>query len=73
MQAASAQEKLVKEHTFEKDWGEADRREKRVGNWREFQDDPESKKARAASYKEEARVDVKHGVVKGEEWKKKWK
>ena len=49
------------------------RREKRVGNWREFQEDPESKKIRLANFKEEHRADEKHGTVKLEEWKRKWK
>lgn len=51
------------------------RREKRVGNWRDFQSDPEAKRTKAASYKEEERGGngAKHGQVKVETWKKKWK
>ena len=48
------------------------RREKRVGGWRNFQEAPDAKKAKAASFKEESRDEVKH-VVKQETWKKKWK
>ena len=48
-------------------------REKRVGNWRDFQEDPESKKLKLASFKEEHRAEEKHGTVKLEEWKRKWK
>ena len=49
------------------------RREKRVGNWRGFQEAPDAKKVRASSYKEESRAVEKHGQVKLETWKKKWK
>jgi hypothetical protein len=50
------------------------RREKRVGNWRNFQENPEAKKPKVSSmFKEEIRADTKHGAVKLEEWKKKWK
>jgi hypothetical protein len=49
------------------------RREKRVGEWRNFQEDPEAKKVRVASYKEERRTDSKHGKAVLEEWKKSWK
>jgi hypothetical protein len=49
------------------------RRDKRVGNWRDFQEAPDAKKVKAASYKEEIRAQEKHGVVKLETWKKKWK
>lgn len=73
------------------------RREKRVGNWRDFQVAPDAKKVsaeylssvqlffvwvaitlhhfqiKAASYKEETRHEDKHGQVKLETWKKKWK
>ena len=49
------------------------RRDKRIGNWREFQGDPAAKKSKAASFKEESREEVKHGVVKTETWKKSWK
>lgn len=48
---------------FDKDWSEVDRREKRVGNWRDFQDVPEAKKVKASSYKEETRQESKHGQV----------
>jgi hypothetical protein len=49
------------------------RREKRVGGWRDFQGVPDAKKMKAASFKEESRLEKKHGVVKTETWKKKWK
>ncbi len=49
------------------------RREKRVGSWRDFQNDPTAKKTKASNFKEETRHETKHGVVKLEEWKKKWK
>ncbi len=44
-----------------------------MGNWREFQEVPESKKTKASSYKEERRDVGKHGQVKLNEWKKSWK
>ncbi len=49
------------------------RREQRVGDWRDFQEDPDSKRVRLANFKEETRVETKHGVVKLNEWKRKWK
>lgn len=52
----------------------ASRREKRVGGWRDFQGVPDAKKVKAASFKEESRQEgPKHGVVKTETWRKKWK
>jgi hypothetical protein len=63
----------VDESAFEKEWIEGDRREKRVGSWREFQEAPEAKKAKGTNFKEEIRVEDKHGVVKLNEWKKSWK
>ena len=44
-----------------------------MGNWREFQEVPDSKRNKSANFKEETRVEEKHGVVKLQEWKKKWK
>lgn len=44
-----------------------------MGGWRDFQEAPDSKKVKAASFKEEFRDDGKHGVVQKETWKKKWK
>lgn len=44
-----------------------------MGDWRSFQEDPDAKRVRLASYKEEHRTDEKHGKVKLEEWKKSWK
>lgn len=49
------------------------RRDKRVGNWRDFQTDPTAKKVKASNFKEETREEAKHGVVKMETWKKNWK
>ena len=50
-----------------------DRRENRIGNWRDFQGAPAAKKAKAASYKEETRDDNKFGKAEQETWKKSWK
>lgn len=60
---------------FDKDWAAGERREKRVGNWRDFQSDPEAKRVKASSFKEEARGTGGHkfGQVKVETWKKTWK
>jgi hypothetical protein len=58
---------------FEKEWSELDRREKRVGTWRDFQVAPDAKKVKAANFKEESRSNGKHGVFKLETWKKSWK
>lgn len=44
-----------------------------MGSWREFQEVPDAKRSKAANFKEETRVEDKHGVVKLQEWKKKWK
>ena len=66
-------EKQEIEKEFEKDWAEVDRRENRVGNWREFQENPAAKKARTSSYKEESRNETKFGVAQQETWKKSWK
>jgi hypothetical protein len=49
------------------------RRDKRVGNWRDFQHDPTAKKVKATNYKEEMREKTKHGVVQLESWKRSWK
>jgi len=54
----------------------ANRRDKRVGNWRDFQTVPEAKKSKTliSSYKEElADKDVKKVVIEKETWKKSWK
>ena len=65
---------LIEECAFEKEWTEGERREKRVGNWRDFQEAPEAKKAKVSTnFKEETRDTGKHGVVQLNEWKKKWK
>jgi hypothetical protein len=48
------------------------RRDKRVGNWRDFQAEPEAKKSKASSYKEET-ADRKKVVVQTETWRKTWK
>ena len=61
------------QNDFEKEWAEEDRRENRVGNWRDFQGNPVAKKAKAASYKEETRANLKFGQVQTESWKKAWK
>ena len=47
------------ESAFEKEWIEGDRREKRVGSWRVFQEAPEAKKAKGTNFKEEIRVEDK--------------
>ena len=44
-----------------------------VGNWRDFQVAPDAKKAKGTNFKEETRVESKHGVVQLNAWKKKWK
>lgn len=50
------------------------RRDKRVGNWRDFQTVPEAKKSKLTSYKEEKEIkDPKKVVIEKETWKKKWK
>lgn len=76
-QEAEEIEKLEKLEKFDQEWSEGDRREKRVGSWRDFQHDPEAKRAKAANFKEESREDhgekQKFGVVQLEEWKKKWR
>lgn len=66
-------EDMEKFEEFEKEWSEIDRREKRVGTWRDFQVAPDAKKVKASSYKEEARKVEKHGTVELESWKKSWK
>lgn len=82
LHAHNAREKLAEEdekkkaekyEEFDKEWSEVERREKRVGGWRDFQEAPDSKKVKASSYKEETRKEEKHGVVKIETWKKNWK
>ena len=70
------QEELTKQQKlseFDKNWSEDTRRDKRIGNWREFQVDPLAKKVKASHFKEETREVKKHGVVKLETWKKSWK
>jgi hypothetical protein len=49
------------------------RRDNRIGDWRSFQTEPEAKKAKTNSFREEHRTETKHGVVKTETWKKNWK
>lgn len=73
MQETVEEEEHVKKQEFEKNWGEEDRREKRVGNWRDFQDIPEGKKAKVRNYAEEQRDEKKFGTVQLESWKKSWK
>lgn len=72
-QEAEAEAAASHFNEFDKNWQEEDRRDKRVGNWRDFQHDPAAKRPKAMNYKEEQRQEVKHGVVKLEEWKKSWK
>lgn len=69
------EEKMDKLREFDTKWSEDGRRDKRVGNWRDFQTDPEAKKAKVSvsSYKEEKRNEKKHGTVQLETWKKTWK
>jgi hypothetical protein len=64
---------MSKKLEFEKGWSEENRRDKRVHNWRGFQDEPVAKKVRATNYKEEHRQQDKFGSVKLETWKKAWK
>lgn len=73
MQADEEKEKALKAMEFENDWSDLDRREKRVGTWRDFQEDPSAKKKAVASYKEQVRVEEKHGTVDMNSWRKKWK
>lgn len=65
--------KVRVEEEKEKKWAEGERREARFSDWRDFQEEPEAKKVRLASFKEEFRADEKFGAHKVEEWKKKWK
>ena len=82
LRAHNARERLIEdqqkeqseiEMEFEKEWAEVDRRENRVGNWRNFQDVPAAKKVKASSYKEESRADKKFGDAHLNDYKKKWK
>lgn len=41
------------------EWTKEDRREKRIGNWRDFAKDPAAKKVRATNYKVTRGVEVK--------------
>jgi len=58
LQEKEEENKARRAHAFEKDWSQEDRREKRIGNWREFQD-PGAKRARTSSYKPEKREEKK--------------
>ncbi len=77
MQAMDEHEQLKKEHVFEKNWTEEGRRDKRVGNWRDFQCNDSGqalkKSKTSSSFKTEKKHDNKHGQGIGEEWKKSWK
>ena len=73
MQEQEMEEKLAKSAEFDKNWSEENRREGRVGNWREFQTDPVAKKAKTVHYNVESRAGAKHGAVQLESWKKSWK
>ncbi|KAJ1442079.1 hypothetical protein B484DRAFT_356629 [Ochromonadaceae sp. CCMP2298] len=73
MQEAAEHQKLIKAMEFDKSWTEDNRRDKRIGNWRDFQTDPGSKKVKASSFKEEHREETLHGQAKTETWKKSWK
>jgi hypothetical protein len=64
---------VVKDAKFEKEWSDIDRRENRVGNWRDFGETSDAKRSKVANFKEETRTEDKHGKVKLQEWKKKWK
>lgn len=73
IQEDSDKARLREDMEKEKAWADVERRESRVSDWREFEENPEAKKVRLASYKEERRAEGKHGVVKMEDWKKSWK
>lgn len=73
MQETEEVDKMSRFAEFDKDWSEENRREKRVGNWREFQVDPSAKRVKEKHYKEEVREEKKHGVVNIEGWRKSWK
>ncbi len=66
------EKKLNRFQEFDKDWSEENRREKRVGNWRDFQPDG-AKKMKVANFKEEHREENLHGKVQVESWRKSWK
>jgi hypothetical protein len=60
---------------FEKSWGAEDKREGRIGSWRDFQRGPGAKRARVQSWTTEENVKdkSKFGQHKKEEWRKSWK
>jgi DnaJ family protein C protein 8 len=60
-QVAEQQEKLKAESKHEEEWNDIDRREKRVGNWRDFA--KTDKKAKISTYNVEQRDFQTHGKV----------
>eukprot|EP00596_Hydrurales_sp_CCMP1899_P003737 CAMPEP_0119042338 /NCGR_PEP_ID=MMETSP1177-20130426/14612_1 /TAXON_ID=2985 /ORGANISM="Ochromonas sp, Strain CCMP1899" /LENGTH=467 /DNA_ID=CAMNT_0007009051 /DNA_START=257 /DNA_END=1657 /DNA_ORIENTATION=- len=68
MQEGEEQAQVVKDAKFEKEWSDIDRRENRVGNWRDFGETSDAKRSKVANFKEETRTEDKHGKVKLQEW-----
>lgn len=60
-QVTELQEKLKAESKHEEEWNDIDRREKRVGNWRDFA--KTEKKAKVSTYNQEQRDFSVHGKV----------
>lgn len=46
---------LASKHEFDREWRDADRTDKRVSNWRGFQEEPGSKKLKSAHYVQQTR------------------
>ncbi|KAM3570096.1 hypothetical protein VYU27_007826 [Nannochloropsis oceanica] len=67
--------KQQREMEFDATWTAEDRREGRVGNWRDFQKGPGAKRAKVQSWtvEENAKNKPKFGQSSKDEWKKNWK
>jgi hypothetical protein len=73
MQEAEEKHDMEKFHERDKNWTQEERRDDRISDWRSFQEAPDGKKAKAATFQVEKREEVKHGQAKTETWKKNWK
>ena len=69
------QDRLKKEYEFQKDWSKEERMGHRVGNWRDFQQDPTAaKKVKTGHFNKEVNTDKKKASTgASDDYKKSWR
>ncbi|RHY35392.1 hypothetical protein DYB32_000163 [Aphanomyces invadans] len=76
-QEEAEKEKVTSAYLHDKEWSQAERRDKRMANWLGVQSDPNKKvktlPKNVGWQREEKKEPKKHGVVDGNEYKKSWK